>query len=252
VAKKVTGVMSLAAFGATDIGRRRDLNEDAYCVEPGLGLLAVADGLGGHPAGEVASSLAISLLRHHLLARLSNDDHANALDLMAEAVEAGNAAIRERMAVNPQYRGMATTLTACLVKGGCAHFTHIGDSRAYLLRDGRIAQLTEDHTAAALRQRQGRGGAPARGNASNQRLLSALGMSSWAGMDLFVQNLRIGDMLLLCTDGLTGELSEDELASTCQLPLSLPARVERFLSLANERGGSDNITAILATFQESV
>ena len=248
MAKEVAGVTGLAAYGATDTGRRRRLNEDAYCVEPGLGLLAVADGLGGHPAGEVASSLAISLLRRHLRARLRHDDRADALDLMAEAVEAGNAAIRERMATNPLCRGMATTLTACLVKAGCAHFTHVGDSRAYLLREGRIAQLTEDHTAASLRRRQGRGGAPGRGNPSNRRLLSALGMSSWAGMDLFVQNLRIGDVLLLCTDGLTDEIDNGELAAACLLPLPLPERVARLLATANDRNGADNVTIVRAEF----
>ncbi len=240
--------MSLAAFGATDIGRRRHLNEDAYCVETDLGLLAVADGLGGHPAGEVASNLAISLLKHHLQARLSHDDHANALDLLAEAVEAGNAAIRERMAVNPQCRGMATTLTACLVKGGCAHFTHVGDSRAYLLREGRIAQLTEDHTAEVLRRSRGQFNGSCKGLAGGKRLLSALGTSHRVGVDTFTIDLKRGDILLLCTDGLTDELDNCELAAACLLPLPLSERIARLLTMANNRNGADNVTIVMAEF----
>ncbi len=252
MAQEIVGMMGLVACGATNIGRRRAMNEDAFCVEPGLGLLAVADGLGGHAAGEVASRLAISAFKGHLEAHLNRDGGMNVNDLMAEAVEAGNAAILERIAASPQCRGMGTTLTACLVRRGVAYIAHIGDSRVYLLREGRIAQLTEDHTAATLRRRQGRCEDLAEGPVGRKKLLSALGVSPWAGSDLLTQDLRGSDILLLCTDGLTGELSENELAATCRLPLPLPERVARFLSLANERGGADNITVVLATLQEDV
>jgi len=241
----------MAAFGMTDAGRQRSSNEDAFCVEPSLGLLAVADGLGGRAAGETASKLAIFTLTNYLRSHLEPAAQGSFLDLLAKAVQASNAAIQEVGAKEPQCQGMATTLTACLVADGMAYFAHIGDSRAYLLRHGHIARLTEDHTVATLRRLGGRNHVeiidPAKGN----RLLSALGVLPWVGVDLFAQKLRAGDLLLLCTDGLTGGVTEEELAALGQLKLSLAARCARLLALANERGGADNVTVVLAALHAS-
>jgi protein phosphatase len=245
-------------------------------VDPDLGLLAVADGLGGHAAGEVASRLAISVLAEYLRDHRQPTGEQSMLDLLAGAVQAGNAAIQSKIAEEPQCQGMGTTLTACLVRDGAAYFAHIGDSRAYLLRDGQITQLSEDHTLANLRRlRRGSNEVEADPSPEGKTLLSALGTSPWVGADLFTQELQAGDLLLLCTDGLTAGVTEDELAALGPFRLSFAERCERLLTLANkrrketwseqrlkrgcerllalanERGGADNITVVLALIQGS-
>jgi len=267
----------MIACGATSMGRQRSSNEDAFCVESDLGLLAVADGLGGRAAGELASQLAIHVLTEQLRDHCQPPGEQSMLDLLAEAVQAANTALQKKVAEDPRCQGMGTTLTACLVREGTAYFAHIGDSRAYLLRDGQIKQLSEDHTIANLRRRRGK---PDKSAVDHQpegkMLLAVLGTSPWVGADLFAQELQSGDLLLLCTDGLTAEVTEDELAALGRFRLSwadrcvwlltrtneqsqaawserqLKRTCERFLRLANERGGRDNITVVLAAIQGSL
>lgn len=241
----------MTAFGMTDAGRQRPSNEDAFCVEPSLGLLAVADGLGGRAAGETASHLAIFVLTNYVRSHSASATQGSFLDLLARAVQASNAALQEKGAREPKCQGMATTLTACLVADATAYFVHIGDSRAYLLRHGRITRLTEDHTLATLRRLGGRNHVEIVDSAEGKRLLSALGVLPWAGVDLFAQKLRAGDLLLLCTDGLTAGVTEEELAALGRLKLPLPDRCARLLALANERGGKDNVTVVLAALRSS-
>jgi PPM family protein phosphatase len=242
--------MQMTACGKTSVGCRRPVNEDAFCVEPALGLLAVADGLGGHAAGEVASQLAISVLTRYLRDHCPSAQGSSLPDILAEAVLAANAAIQAKAAEEPRHLGMGTTVTICVVSGDVAHLAHVWDSRAYLLRDGHAAQLTEDHTVATLRQLQGHAVAAA-GLADGKRLLAALGTSPWTGMDLFAQELCAGDLLLLCTDGLTAGVTDDELAALGQSGRPVADRCEQLLALANERGGADNSTVVLAEFQGS-
>ena len=241
----------MTAFGMTDAGRQRSSNEDAYCVEPFLGLLAVADGLGGRAAGETASKLAIFVLTNYLRNHSESAAPGSSLDLLARAVQASNAALQEKGAREPKCQGMATTLTACLVADTTAYFVHIGDSRAYLLRHGRITRLTEDHTVGTLRRFQGRNHVEVIDPANGKRLLSALGVLPWAGVDLFAQKLQAGDLLVLCTDGLTAEVTEEELGALGRLRLPLRDRCARLLALANERGGKDNVTVVLAALRSS-
>lgn len=243
--------MRMTAFGMTDPGRQRSSNEDAYCVEPSLGLLAVADGLGGRAAGETASQLAILVLTNYLRGHFESAAQGSLLDLLDRAVQASNAALQEKGAREPRCQGMATTLTACLVADTMVYFAHIGDSRAYLLRHGHITRMTEDHTVASLRRLQGHRHVQVISPADRNRLLSALGLLPWVGVDLFARRLRAGDLLLLCTDGLTAGVTEEELAALGQLKLPLPDRCARLLALANERGGKDNVTVVLAALRSS-
>lgn len=236
----------MLACGATDVGQQRPVNEDTFCVEPELGLLAVADGLGGHAAGEIASHLAIATLTGYLQEHLQSTAGGTTLDLLAAAVQAGHSTIRTQALATPQYQGMGTTLTACLVKDGMAAFAHVGDSRAYRLRHGRLTLLTQDHTVAGLRRLHGRGAGGGLGSAADKRLLAALGTSPWIGMDLFTQELQTGDLLLLCTDGLTAAATDAELMAVEQMQLPLAERCAWLLALANARGGADNITVVLA------
>jgi serine/threonine protein phosphatase PrpC len=240
--------MRITAFGASDIGRQRAANEDAYCVEADIGLLAVADGVGGRSGGAVASHLAIQSLRDNVTNSLLLGLSSLPLDLLSEAMETANAAIHRRSRSHPEYLGMSTTLTACLFQDDIAYFAHVGDSRAYLLRQGRLAQLTEDHTLDNLRRLRGHKVREPHNSERGNQLLSALGISSWVAADLFNQAVLPGDLILLCSDGLVAEVNDDEICETLQFDLPVHARISRFLTMANERGGRDNITLVVATF----
>ncbi len=233
--------MFIQAAGATRVGRVRHINQDAFCSEPELGLLAVADGVGGRPAGDVASRLAIATLLDYV----RQGQRTPEPELLADAVEAANVAIRRVAAQAPDCQSMATTLTACLIRDRQAHFAHIGDSRAYLLRHGDCQRLTEDHTMAGLRRKPGVSAPPA-----SRALLAALGLNSWVGADIFSHALCAGDVLLLCTDGVTRAISQEELAGVGGSASPLAERCQILLNLADERGGEDNATVILATFDE--
>jgi PPM family protein phosphatase len=251
--------MPVLACGATSTGNRAGLNEDAFCAIESLGLLAVADGLGGRTAGEIASETAIAVLQTALRRQVTGDGGTPAVpvqDILRGAVDEANRAIYGRAASSPSYQGMGSTLTACLVAGDVAHVAHIGDSRAYLLRAGGCEQLTQDHTLAALR-RQGttstvRRGDPARSTQDGRQLLASLGTSPWASIDLFSQALRNGDQLLLCTDGVSTVVTEEELAAIGRGASSPASRCEQILALVAQRGGNDNATAVIAQYWESV
>jgi protein phosphatase len=238
--------MLMTACGITDTGLQRSHNEDAFCVDHEIGLLAVADGLGGRAGGEVASQLVIQELREHLEMGKSQSSCDCGIEVLAKASEVANSAILEMVARKPELRGMGTTLTACLITGKSCHFVHIGDSRGYLLRGGMMIQLTEDHTVRSLRGLD----RIACEHDGSDKLLVALGTSKWVSADLFTEELEAGDLLLLCTDGLSTELGTEELAAIVQRPLSLEDRCAALVNLARERGGSDNITVVLAEIQK--
>lgn len=243
--------MRMKAFGVTDAGRRPGQNEDTFCVDPDLGLLAVADGIGGRAGGEVASRLAMQAFRGQLMMDASRQAGHSELDLLSKASEAANSLILERVAEEPELQGMGTTFTACWVRGQSAHFVHVGDSRGYLLRHGRLAQLTEDHTVGNLRRRKGNTSTASPSHDGGSKLLAALGTSRWVSADFFTEQLQAGDLLLLCTDGLSVDLGTQELHSLVQRPLPLEERCASLVNLAREQGGTDDITVVLASFQNS-
>ncbi len=236
--------MPLVACAVSRAGPGRSASEDAFCVELDLGLLAVADGITGRASGGIASQLAVSALATHLRARPLPAEGGSALDALSEAVQAVNAAIQARSSAEPRCAGMGTTLTACLVRGGAGYFAHIGDSRAYLLRDGQLSRLTEDHTVAGLRAARGLASREAAGTMDRQ-LLAALGLAPWAGADLSRRDLCPGDLLLLCTDGLTAGVSAGELAALEHWAGTLAERAARLVALAVERGVTDDVTVVL-------
>ena len=238
--------MALLAYGRTDQGRLRETNEDSFCVAPELGLLAVADGLGGRAAGETASRLAIGTVEEHVRTHGQSVASCSLPDLLTEAARVANAAIRQDAAASPDRQGMCTTLTACLVVDSAAHFVHVGDSRAYLVRGGAVRQLTQDHTLAAFRRFQGWADPDDSGASAEQKLLAALGATPWAAVDSFCQDLQPGDLLMLCTDGLANAVPPDELGMAARAPTPLADRCVHLLALANARGGVDNATVVLA------
>ena len=225
----------------SDVGLLREGNEDSAYAGPRL--LAVADGMGGHAAGEVASAVAISSL-----AGLDEDVPASDLQLaLAEAVTRANRTLHEMVVADPSIGGMGTTLTAMLWSGGKVALCHIGDSRAYVLSDGQFRQITHDHTLVQSLVDDGRI-SPDEAATHPQRslLLRALDGTSEAEPDLSVYEAKAGDRYLLCSDGLSSVVSEDTLHRILATVADPEDAVLQLVELAIKGGGPDNITCIVA------
>ncbi len=249
--------MSIAweAVGASDTGRVRRGNEDAFLVDAERGIFLVADGMGGHAAGEIASRIA---------ARTSGKVLARALDagsrgeeLTAALVAAFHTAHSEIVrccAERPRTRGMGTTLTLCLLTpDGICRLGHVGDSRAYRLRDGIFEQLTTDHTWVQQEVEAGRlPSAAVRTHPLSHILTRVLIAEVREEPDLFSFPVQPGTVLLLASDGLTGMLDDAEIASILQQDLPLRELTAALIGAANDRGGVDNITVVLVRILPAV
>jgi protein phosphatase len=228
----------------SDVGHVRDGNEDSAYA--GSRLVAVADGMGGHAAGEVASSVAITAL-----APLDDDAAGNdLLDALAAALEDANDQLRAMTEDNNALDGMGTTVTALLSAGGRLAVAHVGDSRLYLLRDGELTQVTHDHTLVQDLVDAGRITAEQASSHPQRALLTrALDGREAVRADLSVREARRGDRYLLCTDGLSGVVSEQTITDALQLT-EPQAAADRLVELALKGGGPDNITVVVADVVE--
>jgi serine/threonine protein phosphatase PrpC len=231
---------SLRFVARSDVGLVREGNEDSGYAGPSL--LAVADGMGGHAAGEVASSVVLATL-----ATLEDDvPSTELLDALATAVNQANDAINEMAEKHPQLDGMGTTLTAMLWSGRRVGLVHVGDSRAYLLRDGVLIQITHDHTFVQQLQDEGRiTAAEAAVHPQRSLLLRALDGRSNPEPDLSVREVHPGDRYLLCSDGLSGVVPDSEIQNA-MTGTTLEECAETLIQLALRGGGPDNITCIVA------
>src|SRR6266508_1679583 len=230
-------------FGKTDLGRTRDHNEDRFLVAdltrkaaslqpdvrkhdigPRGTLLVVADGMGGAAAGELASEMATDTIYSHLVKTWNAEDELTPQRFayrLKEAVEVANASIHAHAKAHPEVRGMGTTTTAAGVLHDHLYLTQVGDSRAYLIRGGQAHQITKDQSLM-------------------QRLVEA--------GDLTNQEVRRGDILVLCSDGLSGQVKKEEIAQVVSAAPDLTTACDQLIALANERGGPDNITVVVARF----
>jgi protein phosphatase len=234
--------MKVRVGARSDIGRARVRNEDSYLVkEP---LFAVADGLGGHKGGDVASSLALNTIEASATTGQQED-----LDHLVEQIRQANHRVLERGETDKDLRGMGTTLTALLTGDGKAHVVHVGDSRAYRLRDGALQQLTEDHT---LVQRMVREGKLTEDEAARhpQRsvITRALGVEEEIPVDQLTLDVQEGDRVLLCTDGLTSMVGRDRIQEILASEHEPQGACDRLIDAANRAGGEDNITVIVVDF----
>ncbi len=225
--------MSLGrSAGATDPGRKRRHNEDAYVCEPPL--FAVADGMGGAQAGEIASKLAAAALR------------AGPKEDVAALIQEANRLVYERASEDESVSGMGTTVTVALVEDGAVHIGHVGDSRAYLIRDGSLEQLTEDHSLVAELVRSGKL-SPEEAEAHPQRsvITRALGTDPEVDVDTFTVQARPGDLFLLCSDGLTSMVDDDAILAIVEENRSdLQRAAKALVDAANRGGGEDNTTVV--------
>jgi len=248
-----------SARGLTDVGQRRDHNEDALLVDVDLGLFVVADGMGGHAGGATASRLAIESIRAELLRlretqpELFSSDaegEENPLpDVLGKAVERACAVIFEAAQANPELAGMGTTVTAALVDGRAAFVAHVGDSRAYLLRGGHIYQVTQDHSLVAEQLRVGAISAEEARNSRFKNIITrSVGFERDVLVDLMGLELEPGDALVVCCDGLSNMVDDQEILRLVE-ERGVDA-VEGLVDLANGRGGDDNITVAVVRFSE--
>jgi PPM family protein phosphatase len=268
-------VFGVEVGGLTHTGKVRPNNEDHFHIvqfgrflrtlvsslpagevpeevgEPGYGF-AVADGIGGHAAGEVASRTAISLLVECVLQTpdwiLGHEDHllTRVMDRFADRFQTINFALQARSDSEPAFRGMGTTLSVAISLGEDLLVTHVGDSAAFLCRRGQLHRLTRDHTTSQLRPDPD----AANGARFRRVLTRAIGLHQTGGEpDLYHYRLADGDRLLLCTDGLTDMVGEHTIANELDRASSASSACQTLVDLALDRGGRDNVTAVVATYR---
>jgi len=247
--------------GVTDLGRVRLNNEDSFRIVEPLNLFILSDGMGGEAHGEIASSLAVDTIERVCssskvdlevtLAGASGENWTEQTRLLENAVLQANFGIYQSSQDHPEQRGMGATLTAGWINGSKLSLAHVGDSRAYLLRTGNLQQLTNDHSLVAEQVRRGII-TPQQAEESEMQsvLLRALGAHPEVDVDIDEFDLFPRDVLLLCSDGLTRMVTEPEIAGTLQAETDPEKAAQKLVDLANERGGLDNVTVIVARLQD--
>ncbi|MFZ0819632.1 MAG: Stp1/IreP family PP2C-type Ser/Thr phosphatase [Candidatus Acidiferrales bacterium] len=242
----------------TDMGRVRENNEDAFLVVAPLELFIVSDGMGGEAHGEVASAIAVETIAEHCQSGGADSsaplfgeprpELSARTNRLASAVHLANSRIYEASERDPGRRGMGATVVAAWLDGLKLSLVHVGDSRVYLLRAGALVQLTADHSLVAEQVRRGFISPQQAESSELQNVLTrALGPHVEIELDAAEHILKPGDTLILCTDGLTRMVSDEEIASTLLTTTGAQAAADRLIELGNENGGVDNITVIIVS-----
>ena len=238
----------------TDAGKVREINQDDYAIyENGCCLYIVADGMGGHQCGEIASRIAVEAVQDHVKRFMSADlDTTSAMGILYEALSRANKRILDYAGLEPTCNGMGTTLTLLFHCNRLSLIGHVGDSRAYILQGDELIQATEDHSLVAELFRSGELSEEEALNHPQRHVITrALGMGDNLRADLFPVDLKHEDRVLLCTDGLTNLVSDEELQAHLREPIPEQEIVRKLVHLANERGGHDNITVLLVRVQQT-
>lgn len=237
--------MRISCAGNTDVGVVRSGNEDSFLLDCAQGLFIVADGMGGHAAGEVASEMAVNIVSKEL-GSLRGLSDGEAAAKMRTAIRKANAAIFDRTLAEHDKRGMGTTTTVMVLFSRRYLIGQVGDSRAYLLREGQLLQLTKDHSyvqeqvdAGLLTPEQ------ARTHPYSNVITRCVGANEDVAPDVYFGNLEQKDVVLLASDGLTGMLEDDQIAAIMAAEENPESAVNKMIADANRRGGLDNITAIV-------
>ena len=253
--------MKFEVYGKTDVGKVRGNNEDSFLVDESLGLFIVADGMGGHSAGEVASKMAVESIHDGMKRFMEGrqkgimgkidprlSERANQL---ASCVRLANQLVYESGRARPQHQGMGTTVDCVLLHKGKAAIGHIGDSRVYLSRDGKLHQLTRDHSLVEEQVRQGIL-KPEEAEKSHLKhiLTRALGVDPNVEVDLSENDCYDGDVLLLCSDGLMKMVPDPDIAQAIRDMKTPKMIAEQLVDLANAAGGVDNVTAVVAAIKK--
>ncbi len=249
--------MKTTAAGLSDVGRKRKGNEDSYHIDLERGLFIVADGMGGHAAGEVASRLAVQTIQEFM--RISDTDSeitwpfefdqslSEGGNRIQAAIQLANREIVRHMQLKEEHRGMGTTVVTAVVVDDACYIGHVGDSRAYLIRGGQIRQLTRDHTFVNEQVEKGfMTKAEAERHPARNILTRAVGSADDLTVDLSETRLQRGDFVLLCSDGLSSMAEDAEILRVVEEKgTNLEEACSGLVALANEHGGWDNVTAVL-------
>lgn len=247
--------MEISVFGMTDVGSRREKNEDAYLINTEHNLYIVADGMGGHLGGEIASRLAVSTIEEVIKGVLHDPEMTLQADLeirpgdyrgyLQYAIGVASSRIFYRASNDPSLHGMGTTVVAMMFNGGKAYIGHVGDSRCYVVRGGRIRQLTQDHS---LVGEQLRAGVISASDVKNHKLKNiitrSVGFQEDVDVDIIVRPIKKGDKFVICSDGLTNMVTTDALLEVVGEKCPREACME-LIERANLNGGDDNITVII-------
>lgn len=242
--------MRFSCAARTDVGVVRSGNEDNYLMASERGLFIVADGMGGHAAGEVASEMAARVIAEQFspIKGMSDDE---LMAQMVAAIRSANTAVFERTELEPEKRGMGTTTTTLSLLPTRYLIGHVGDSRAYMLRGGRLTQITKDHSYVQEQVDAGRlSPQEARVHPYANVITRCVGTNGDVVPDLFTGTLEADDLLLLASDGLTGMIEDEDMQAILVDGGSLEEKVDQLIAEANRRGGLDNITVILVQIEE--
>ncbi|MEO5669038.1 MAG: Stp1/IreP family PP2C-type Ser/Thr phosphatase [Bdellovibrionota bacterium] len=232
--------IKINVVGKSDIGRKRSNNQDSFLVAPHLSLFAVADGMGGHSGGEVASAMAVKTLE-----RAFTEKPDGAMDKkLFEAAQMANQVIFEQSQKDMSLRGMGTTLTAAAIQWPWMFITQVGDSRCYLFRDGELFQLTEDHSQYYELLRAGMIQEIESHGVQKNVITRSVGYEKNVNVDLYARKIERGDRYLICSDGLTGMVSNEQITQILQ-NFDVNQAVQNLVELANLQGGEDNISVVV-------
>lgn len=243
--------MNLIASGKTDQGLVRAKNEDKFYLDEKIGLLVVADGMGGHASGETASQLAVNVIRDYFQGpqKIIGDydrSYSEATNKLNCAIRLANMAVFEAAQSSPQLTGMGTTIAAVLLTGNKLSIAHIGDSRVYLIRAGNIDQLTDDHSVVNEQVKRDMITKEEAAKSEIKNILTkALGISAEMEADLDELTLFDEDILLLCSDGLSNMVTDEAMLEIVSFAGNSAAACDSLINAANEKGGKDNITVII-------
>jgi protein phosphatase len=248
--------MEVSAHGLTHVGRQRQHNEDAFLVESGAKLFLVADGMGGHAAGEIASRIAVDSISEFILHTKEDDGtwphaydehYTRTTNRLMAALRMANQRVLEAMKKDARLRGMGTTVVACMADDEKMSVAHVGDSRAYLIREGQLSRITNDHSWVFEQVQAGMlTEAEAEKHPLRNVITRALGGALQVTPDASEISAQKGDVFLLCSDGLTGMVPENEILRVVTANASdLQKACQQLIDAANERGGLDNVTAVL-------
>ena len=253
----MTQPLRIEVAGATDVGRKRNHNEDNFAIFAEFGLYIVADGMGGHASGEVASKMAVDTMQEFFAATADDPERTWPYKMdrtkgyeenrLITGIKLSNLRIYDSAQRNSKQRGMGTTMVSLFAVEDGVYVAHVGDSRVYRIREGAIDQLTEDHSLLNDYKKMKRLTEEEIANFPHKNVIvRALGMKDTVKVDTRFEAPRAGDLVLLCTDGLSGPVTDPDILRICSNEPDLPTAAKKLIDAANENGGPDNVTCILA------
>ena len=247
--REVLSTKAVQSRGRTWIGRMRSRNEDVFMLRPEFGFLAVADGMGGTSAGHIAARIAVDEVAEHLL-EISKKRDIDSNDIV-EAITGANLLVHERGQIYTDFQGMGTTLVSIVVSGYKATLGHVGDSRAYLLRKKELSRITRDHSVVQELVDRGELTSEQARVAHNRNIVTrCIGPFAHVEPEITVQELQPGDVVMMCTDGVSDFISDEEICEIMDAHShSLPNLLGSLIETADKHGSTDNITAVVAKFQ---